>query len=259
VTVLLAHLWLPGNRDRFGWESDAYRELRRFGKWAFLSSAATALSMNGDRALLGIWVTPVVLGNYSIASNLATMVEGIGNRLFMNLSFPALSEVARNNPTRFPSVYFRMRWAADAGFVWMAGFLFCAGELIVRILYDTRYASAGEMLKWLSFGLLFNRYNIVGGAYLALGKPSYQTALNYIRLVSLITMVPVLFHFYGVLGAVIGIAFHKAPTLPLIFVLGQRHKLNNGVLELAALGFWAMGWLSGLALLGAVNVWKTNF
>jgi O-antigen/teichoic acid export membrane protein len=59
-----------------------------------VSSIALAFSMNGDRLLLGLWLTPAILGYYSIAAGLATMVEGIGNRLFSNLSFPALSEVA---------------------------------------------------------------------------------------------------------------------------------------------------------------------
>lgn len=259
TTVILSHSWLPGARDRFGWEQEARKELLGFGKWAMLSSVATAFSMNGDRFLLGLWVSPTVLGNYSVAANLATMGEGIGNRLFMGLAFPALSEVGRHNPTRFPSVYLRMRWVADACFVWIGGFLFNAAEPIVSLLYDSRYAVAGQMLHLLSFSLLFNRYNIVGSAYLALGRPSYQTALNFIRLLSLIIAVPVLFHFYGVTGAIVGIAFHKAPTIVLILAIGQRHRLNDAKLEIAAIGFWILGYVSSLVFLEALNILKSHF
>jgi O-antigen/teichoic acid export membrane protein len=254
VTVL-SHTWLSGVRDHLRWESAALAELRRFGKWVFLSSAATAFGMNGDRVLLGLWVSPATLGTYSIAANLATLVEGIGNRFFTNLSFPALSETARRDPSRFASVYFRMRWFSDAGFVWMAGFLFSAGELIVSIMYDPRYAAAGEMLKWLSFSLLFNRYNLVGSAYLAMGKPNYTAALNYARLVSLFVMVPALFYAYGIYGAVIGIAFHKCPVQLLIFLFNRRYQLNNALLEVASLGFWSLGYGSGMLALYAANVW----
>jgi O-antigen/teichoic acid export membrane protein len=258
TTTLLGHIFLPGRSDRLGWNREALSDLHNFGKWAFLSSSATALSMNGDRLLLGLWVTPSVLGNYSLASNLAMMVDVIGDRLFSSLSFPALSETARNSPERFNSVYFRMRWAADAGFVWMAGFLFTTADSIVSVMYDTRYASAGQMLCVLSFGLLFNRYNIVGAAYLALGKPKYTAAVNYTKLMSLFTLVPFLYYLYGDMGAIMGIAFYKAPTLILIAWLNRPLRLNSWSLEIAAVAFWAVGYLSGYIVLSIVGHWTRS-
>ena len=112
------------------WNKKALSHLQNFGKWAFLSSFALAFSMNGDRVLLGLWVTPTLLGYYSIAAGLATMVEGIGNRLFSSLSFPALQRGCADRPlTFFKAHYFRMRWISDAGFVivWPA-FLFASAD-----------------------------------------------------------------------------------------------------------------------------------
>ncbi len=255
ATTIISHIWLSGDSDRFGWEPAALAELRRFGKWAFLSSASMAFSMNGDRFLLGLWLSPAALGNYSLAANLATLTEGIGNRLFTSLFFPALSEAARSGHRRFISVYFRMRWLTDAGFVWMAGLLFSAGPSIVSIMYDPRYAPAGAMLQYLSFGLLFNRYNLTGNAYLAIGKPNYVAAMNYLQLASLFILVPVLFYTYGVTGAVIGIAFHRCPVILLILVFNRKHSLNNIKLEFAAFGFWLVGYVSGLAAPYALNIW----
>jgi O-antigen/teichoic acid export membrane protein len=245
VTTLLSHLWLVGPKDRFGWNAEALGDLRHFGKWAFLSSIALAFSMNGDRLLLGLWLTPAILGYYSIAAGLATMVEGIGNRLFSNLSFPALSEVARKDPVRFSQLYFRMRWISDAGFVWTAGFLFAAADLIVAILYDKRYASAGFMLQLLSLSLIFNRYNLAGYVYLAAGRLSYASALNWIKMISLFCLVPTLYYFFGTNGAILGIAIHRAPTMIFIYIFDRRLRLLNMPLEFAALGFWLAGWGSG--------------
>src|SRR5262249_18462174 len=152
------------------------------------------LSINGDRILLGQWVDAALLGCYSIALALSTMVEGVSNRLFSSVSFPALSEIARTQPQRLPAVFFRMRWVADSAFVAIAGFIYAAGGGIVGVLFDVRYAPAGQMLQLLSFSLLLSRFSLATYAYVALGQPRYQTAINAVKAVSLFFLVPILYH-----------------------------------------------------------------
>jgi O-antigen/teichoic acid export membrane protein len=242
VTTLLSHMWLRGPTDRLGWNVEALNHFRNFGKWAFLSSTALAFSMNGDRLLLGLFLTPTLLGYYSIALSLAMMVEVIGNRLFSSLSFPALSEVFRKEPSRFSKLYLRMRWLSDAGFVSMAGFLFASADLIIAILYDQRYAPTGFMLRLLSFSLIFDRYNLAGYAYLAAGKPSYASVLNWTKMVSLFCLVPAFYYAFGTSGAVLGVALHRAPTMIFIYIFDRRLRLFNLSLELSAIVFWLLGW-----------------
>ena len=247
ITTLLSHVWLPGPPDRLGWNADALSHLRDFGKWAFLSSTALALSMNGDRLLLGLWLSPTVLGYYSIAVGLATMVEGIGNRLFSSLSFPALSEVARENYSRFSKLYFKMRWLSDSVFVCMAGFLAASSDRIVQFLYDPRYAPAGPMLYLLSFSLIFNRYNLAGHVYLAAGRLSYASALNWVKVASLFCLVPTGYHFWGIPGAILGVSLHRAPTTIFIYIFDNRLKLLSLPLEFSAVPLWLFGWGAGEA------------
>jgi O-antigen/teichoic acid export membrane protein len=245
LSVVLSHTLLRGPRDRLGWNKDALDHLRHFGKWAFLSSTALAFSMNGDRLLLGLWFSSTVLGYYSLAAGLATMMEGLGNRLFSSLAFPALSEVGRQEWSRFVKLYFKMRWLSDASFVLAAGFLFASADLIVSILYDHRYAPAGVMLRILSLSLILNRYNLAGYVYLSLGKPSYASALNWVKLISLFCLVPSLYYALGENGAILGIAIHRTLTVILIYHFDRRLKLFNFYLELSAFGFWALGWGAG--------------
>jgi O-antigen/teichoic acid export membrane protein len=254
LVTVLSHVWLDGPVDRFAWDRMALKELMHFGKWVFLSSALSALAINGDRLLLGGWVNPAMLGYYSIASNLATMVDGAANRVFGAVSLPALSEIVRRQPERLPALYIRMRRVTDAAMVGMAGFLFAAGEWIIGLMYDPRYAPAGWMLQWLSFGLLFSRYALAQNAYLALGRPSYVTAINITKLVSLFVFVPGLFYAFGVPGAILGIALHLAPTVSFVFWLNRKHGLNDVGVELAAIGMWPIGWLMGFALVAGVQL-----
>jgi O-antigen/teichoic acid export membrane protein len=247
--VSAAHLWLPGVKDRLAWDRQALKELMQFGKWASISSLVGVIATNGDRLLMGGWLTATSLGYYSIASNLANVVDGVGSRVFGSVSLPALSEIVRNQPDRLSEVFLRMRRGADALYVGSAGFLFATGQTIIASLYDPRYLAAGQMLQLLSFNLLFARYGLAQDAYIALGKPNYLSAINAIKLVSLFTLVPILFHLFGEQGAILGMAFYLLPTVPLIFWLNRRHGLNNFGVELLNLGMWPVGWLAGKTLI----------
>ena len=72
------------------------------------------LASNGNRLLLGAWLTPTSLGLYSIASNLSSVIDGIGGRVFGSVSLPVLSEIVVEQPHRLREVFFRMRRGAGA-------------------------------------------------------------------------------------------------------------------------------------------------
>jgi O-antigen/teichoic acid export membrane protein len=245
VNTLGGHLWLPGSRDRIAWDRSALKELMQFGKWASISSFVGVIASQGNRLLLGAWLTPATLGLFSIGTNLSSIVDGVGGRLFGAVSLPALSEIVHEQPHRLREVFYRMRRGADAAYVGSAGFLFASGTAIVNLLYDPRYAAAGQMLRLLSFSLLFSRYGIVQDVYIALGKANYLTAVNTTKLISLFVIVPMLYYLFGPTGAILGVVLHLAPTVPLIFWLNQSHALNNFKFEVLILGLWPVGWLAG--------------
>jgi O-antigen/teichoic acid export membrane protein len=256
--VLLTHIWLHGPKDRLGWDPEALQELKHFGKWIFASSALGAAAMNGDRMLLAGLASPALLGNYSIANNLEGVPESLANRVFGSVVLPTLSEVKRSRPEQFQKLYFQMRWVVDSLMICAAGFLFAAGAYIIGILYDPRYAPAGWILEYLSFGLLFARYGLAQNAYIALGRPSYITTINVTKFISLFSLVPTLFYAFGISGAVLGIAFHMLPSTLWVFYFNRRHKLNNVLLEITVLGFWLLGWLLGISVIAIVDTIKLS-
>ena len=248
VSVTLSHTWVPGHRNRFRLDPACVRDIVSFGRWIFVSSALGVLATNGDRFLLGVWLSASLLGVYSIALNLATVVEGLAYRLFGGVSFAVFSEVARETPARLRSVYFRMRLPADVVFLTIAGLLYAAGPAIVNLLYDNRYSQAGPMLQILSFALFFTRYSLACSTYVALGKPQYQTLVQAINLVSMFVFIPGLFALYGVFGAIWGVALYRLPSSLMVWVLSRRHGIHSTLFELAVLPAWAVGWGVGWAL-----------
>lgn len=249
LSVWLSHVYLQGSADRFAWDKSSVEELSRFGRWVLASSSINAAASNGDKLLLASWVSSASFGYYSLASNLTTVVENLCYRVFGTVALPALSEIQRGDPRRFTRFYFRMRWVSDLAIISFAGFLYCTGPFIVSILYDERYADAGWMLQWLSFGLIFVRHSLTSNAYLALGRPHYVTFTSLAKLVSLFLVVPSLYLGFGVEGAILGVAFHMLPVVCCYYAFDRKLGINNTFLEFAALVAWPVGWLLGNVLL----------
>lgn len=249
LSVLLCHIWLRGHRDQIAWDKEALKELSEFGRWVFVSSALSGAAANCDRAFLAAVVDAASLGFYSLANNLLSIVDSISSRLFAAIALPALSSIVRSEPARLPKLYQKIRWLTDISMVGLAGFIFATGQAAVDILYDPRYGQAGWMLQWLSFGLVFNRYSLAQNAYLALGIAKYMSILNIIKLVSLVVLLPILFLFFGLPGAIVAIAIHMIPFGLTTIYLNSRLGLNNFRLEAVVLAFWPIGWAAGVLLL----------
>jgi O-antigen/teichoic acid export membrane protein len=138
-----------------------------------------------------------------------------------------------------------MRLPADLGLLFVAGGLFAAGEWLIDLLYDPRYAGAGEMLQVLALSLFVARYALAQQVYLALGMPRYLAVIQGVRMVSLFALVPALLYLGGLDAAIWAIALHGLATLPFIFRFNSRLGLNDLGLELKVLGALPAGYLCG--------------
>ena len=248
TTTALSHTSMTGHPNRFRWEQDALRELINFGKWIFLSSVVFVLAANGDRLLLGGFVEAKVLGLYAIAMLMVGAIEGALSSLFMTVSLPALSEIARNDPSRLREVYYKLRVPGDLLLLFLTGFLFASGQLVIDLLYDPRYSAAGGMLQVLALSLFTARYGVAHQIYLAVGTPRYLAVINVVRFVSLYALVPPLYYTAGMHAALWGIALHALATVPFVYGFNSRLGLNDFRRELIVLVALPVGWLCGYAL-----------
>lgn len=252
-SVVSGHVWLHGTPNRLQWDSMYARQIFRYGKWILASSLMYILAVQGDKLLLGGWVTPAILGVYAIGQNLAQILEQAIGRVFTQVTAPAFSDVLRNSPQRMREVYLRLRLPFDLIFITSAGFLFAIGPWLVGLMYDPRYAQAGTVLQILSCALLFSRYGVSTSAYLALQAPHAQAFLNMARLLSFYALVPLSYYLFGVQGAYWAIALHAAGIMPVAWYYDRRFGLFSWRHELLSLGAWPIGWLAGSALVAAAR------
>lgn len=248
TSTALSHAWMSGHSNRLRWEKDALREMIGFGKWVFMSSTVYVLAVNGDRLLLGGFVESRVLGLYAIAALIIGAIEGGLSKLFMSVSLPALSEIAREEPSRLREVYYQLRLPGDLLLLFLTGLLFAAGQLVIDLLYDPRYADAGGMLQVLALSLFVVRFGVAHQIYLAVGTPRYLAVINMVRFVSLYALVPPLYFLAGTQAAIWGIALHGLATVPLVYRFNANLGLNDTRRELGVLVALPAGLLCGYSL-----------
>lgn len=248
VYVALSHLWLPGENNRIAWVKEHATEIMTFGKWLVWSSAFTVLASNGDRILLGAFVSAQVLGYYTIAANLAGAVDLLVGQIFSRVVMPGFSEVARTKPERLAGAYHKIRARFDPLMLGLSGFLFAAGHVAINIMYDSRYKDAGFMLEVLALGLVISRYTLAQSVYLATNRPQYLVWLNVTRFISIYALVPAGFYFFGLSGALFAIALREIVTVPMILYFNSKYQINNWLLELKVLLAWPLGYGVGLGV-----------
>jgi O-antigen/teichoic acid export membrane protein len=256
VRAILSHVWLPGVSNRWQWDNTAFREIFHFGKWMFASSVLGFFVNSGDRLLLGTFVDKNVLGVYVIAFLIYSSVEQVLMKIIGDVSFPALSEVARERLTHLKSSYYRFNSVIGLFAYFSAGFLMISGQTLIGLLYDHRYEQAGWMLEVLSAALLTIPMRVAQLCFLALGLPRLFTHPITIRVVTLFTLTPIGFYCFGLSGALVGIVAGYWSTVPTILFYSIKHDLFNFRKEMLTLAAVPVGMLIAEGFNLAIGYWK---
>ena len=238
--LALSHLCLPGPPNRFGWEPEARRELVRFGRWIFLSTVCGFMLAQGDKVVLGKFLSLDMLGIYNIGYFLASFPLLLGNALTGRMVIP----LYRAQPPGASRANFerlrRMRCAMTGGVVALLAAMAFAGVPLVHLLYDSRFALAGPIVVLIAaaqipqaIGLTYDYAALAAGEsrrffFLMAPKAVAQTGLLLLGAWA-----------FGLAGALAGQALATLLTYPLVARLARRygawdplHDLVFGVLGL---------------------------
>lgn len=249
----LTHVVFPGAGNRFQWDSSALQETFNFGKWVFLSSMLTFLTASADRLILSGLLSAQQLGIYSIAYLIANSVQQVSSKLSSYVAYPALSEIARLRPEQFCKAYYKIRLPFDMLCLMLGGFLFAAGNGVVHVLYDSRYADAGQILAVLSLTFIGARYVVTDQAFLALGKPRLLAVANAFRMIALYSLIPVGFSIAGLSGAIWGMVTASLLTVLATLYFAAKNGIFSLRTELLHLLALPLGYLVGMGTQWAIG------
>ena len=146
--MIVSHFIVPGHRARLQWDPECKKELFKFGRWIFLSTMFTFLSLNLDKLILGKLLTLAELGLYGIALVFAKAALDVASRLGSAVMFPVYSKY-QDNPAQLMEVALKARYIV----LWIgAAVCICfatAAPLFFEKLWDSRYHQTGTIAQWL--------------------------------------------------------------------------------------------------------------
>ena len=246
--LALTHLCLPGPANRFGWEPEARRELVRFGRWIFLSTLCGFLLSQGDKLILGKYLTLEALGVYNIGFFLASFPLLLGKSLIERMVIPLYREhPPAASPANFARLR-RMRAVLTGSILALLGAMAFAGVGLVDLLYDPRFALAGPIVVLIAvtqmpqvIGLTYDFAALAAGDSRGFFLQMAPRALT--QTVFLLAGAQM----FGLAGALIGQALACVATYPLIVRIARRYGAWDAGHD-AVFGAFALG-------LGALALW----
>ena len=216
----------PGLRNAFHWDRSCVHEIIHFGKWIFLGTAFFFFASQSDRLILGRLVPLSILGVYGIAFSISDIPRAIINAFAQRVGYPFISKIIHLPMVEFRERYLKYRmYALLAGGFLLSLMVNCGGWLMLKV-YPPRYADAHWMIPILALGLWHTLlYQTSAPVLFSLGKSKYNAVGNAAYCAAILVGIPVAFHFYGLLGAVIAVAAGDFP----LYVVIQFGATREGV------------------------------
>ena len=246
--LVLTHAFLPGHVNRFRWEKQAADELIRFGKWIFLSTAFWFVTSQGDRAILGKFLSLEALGLYNIGFFLASFPMMLGHAVTQRVLIP----VYRDRPVRATAenraAQRKLRFILTSGILSLLLGMAFAGPWLAGLLYDDRYLPSGPMVTLIACSLI---PSVIGMTYdqaaLAAGDSRSFFTFSAIRAVVQVTLLLIGVSYFGLIGAIAAVGLAGLLVHPVLIWLARRHGVWD---PLHDLGFALPG-----ALLAGSAIW----
>ena len=225
LKTVLSHILLPGPNNKLGFEKAAGWEIFHFGKFIVISTIAGYFVNQGDRLILGKYVTLEELAIFTIAflfGNLAMMLNNqVNSRILLAL-------YSQRPPAESDSNYAHIRRARSiliGGFLALIFAFGISGEWLITTLYDPRYHAAGPMLVLLALSIipavLFDGCKHI---LLANGNSRNFTilivCLGIIRTALLLWLISA----YGIIGAIIAPFVSNLVNYPLLAYFTHQYR-----------------------------------
>jgi O-antigen/teichoic acid export membrane protein len=232
--TLAYHLFLPGIRNGFRLESEAIGHIFHFGKWIFLSTAAGFLVSQGDRAILGLYVSLESLGIYNVAYFLASIPMLLSGRIENTVMPPLYRMKSPIDNKEKISVILRARRSIAIIMISFAGLISLFGPPLVNFLYDDRYVAAGIMIPLFSLSVIPSiSLNSITAALIGVGDTRALFIVNGVTALAQTCLLLVCISNYGILGALIAPGLALMVSYPLRLRYSLKYRVFDPVQDFA--------------------------
>ena len=246
--MALSHLYLQGQPNRLAWERRAGSALIHFGKWIFFSTVCGFIFTQGDRLILGKYLSISLLGIYNIGHFLASFPFILGSTIVVKIMIPLYRD---KHPSVSPENFRKIRLVRvllTSTVLSMAFVMALIGVPLTEFLYDPRFHLSGPVLVLVAIaqfplivGLTYDQ------AALAAGDSQGFFWVLLARSGFLVTSMFVGLSMGGLVPAILMVAVGSALSHGFLVALARKHKVWDpktdigfflAALFVAALALW---------------------
>lgn len=190
LRTILSYSMLPGPPNMFAWESETIKDLVHFGKWLFVSTCLTFLTLQSDRLLVSGLFPLAEVGVYFMAVNLAMLVGVLVGKLQQSVIFPWYSRMMDQGVT-LSAAFQKTRQVTLVSVTYLVSLMFVAASPFFDFAYDDRYAKAAIYLPVIVIGVWFSCLaGMYGAAFLAVGQSKWSAITAVSKLLVLGVSLP---------------------------------------------------------------------
>jgi O-antigen/teichoic acid export membrane protein len=233
--VVVMHAFLDGHFNRFRINREDAAEIITFGKWIFLSSISGFFVLQGDKAILGAYLSLAALGIYNIGYFMGIFAAQLTDVVQAKVLIPLYRDTNPATSSDDARVVRRLRLLLSAGGLALLGLFAFGGTVIIELLYDPRYASAGLIVVLIACAQMMGLASkVYDQAALAYGDSRGFFIVVAVRAVVQTILLWVGVETFGVAGALIGQGLALLAAHVGSVILARKHKcwdpLHDGLI-----------------------------
>jgi lipopolysaccharide exporter len=253
LTVIFSHFYYREIGVALAFDREAMADQFKFARVVLPSSFLTIALSQYDKVVLLKLFDLSLLGIYGIAGNIMGPIAGLSMRNARVVLYARCADYIRHNRATASERYYRENVRLMAVGTLLPAALGGLSQIIVSVLYDARYTAAGSMLTILAIGAVISSFQDPSENLLvAAGKTEVVLVSNIIRLITIIPISLLSYHFFGLYGFLWGTIASSLAVLAYLF----REQRNAGMLNLRVESvrfFWAIG-IFGICFLLSISL-----
>ncbi len=249
--TIISFWMLPEMRPRFAWDRACVHALVKFGRWILVGTALTFLALQSDRLILAKLVSFQLLGVYGIAFSLSDIPRQIILQFCTRIGYPFIAKFSGRPRSEYREIFLKYRRPVLAiGGLLIIGVVLTGDKFILR-LYTKPYHGAAWMIPILAVGLWHTLlYSTTSPAIFSLQKSHYNAFAYLLYCIALYVALPLGFHLWGMVGAVIAVALSDVP----VYFVTAYSAVREGVGTLRQDAWLTLAFFASLALALAARV-----
>jgi PST family polysaccharide transporter/lipopolysaccharide exporter len=236
VTLIVSyriHAFRP--RPELSWEMA--RELYGYGKWITVSAIIGFLISQGDDAFVGWFLTASALGLYQMAYRLSNAPATEAASVVSDVVFPAYSQIQEDVSKLRKACYLTLQFVSIVSFPMAIGIMIIAPVFTRVILGDDWLPMVTAMQLLAVFGGLRAMSTTIRPMFDAVGRPDYNTKLNFLRLGIIVVLIYPATAAWGITGTGVSIVVAGLISTPAVFLLAV-YEVDLALRELLRILFY---------------------